>query len=84
MGGHRPTGNGAHFPAVGTIKRKEGFSGETFAEAQEAGVFGQGPSARQDTEAEGVFETFLNLGRRDLGGGVGGPIEVHKNVGKPF
>lgn len=84
MGGHGAAGNGTHFSAVGTIKRKEGFAGETFAEAKEAGVFGQGASAGKDTEAEGVFETFLNLGRRDLGGGVGGPVEIHKMRESPF
>ena len=84
MGGHGATGNGTHFSAVGTIKRKDGFAGETFAEAKEAGVFGQGASAGKDTEAEGVFETFLNLGRRDLGGGVGGPVEIHKMRESPF
>ena len=84
MRGHRAGSDGTHFAAVGTVKGEEGFSGKRFSEAEEAGVFCEGSAAGQNTKAERIFKTFLYLEGRDLGGGVGGPIEIHKIVEKPF
>ena len=84
MRGHRAGSDGTHFAAVGAVKGEEGFSGESFSEAEEAGVFCERSAAGQNTKAERIFKTFLYLEGRDLGGGVGGPIEIHKIVEKPF
>ena len=84
MGGHGAGGDGAHFTAVGAVEGEEGFSGESFSEAEEAGVFCKGSVAGQNAKAERVLKTFLHLEGRDLRGGVGGPIEIHKIVEKPF
>lgn len=84
MGGHRAGSDGAHFTAVGAVEGEKGFSGKSFSEAEEAGVFCEGSTAGQNTKAERIFKTFLYLEGRDLGGGVGGPIEIHKIVEKPF
>lgn len=84
MRGHRAGSDGTHFAAVGAVKGEEGFSGKRFSEAEETGVFCEGSATGENTKAERIFKTFLYLERRNLGGGVGGPIEVHKNVEKPF
>lgn len=61
MFGHGTAGDGAHAAPIGAVEGEEGFAGEAFAEAEEAGVFGQGTATGKETEAERIFETFLNL-----------------------
>ena len=84
MRGHGPAGDGAHPATVGAVEGEEGFAGQAFSEAKEAGVFSQGTAPRENAETEGVFETFLHLLGRDFGGGVGRPVKIHKILKKPF
>ena len=84
MGGHRPAGDGAHPAAVGAVEGEEGFAGQAFSEAKEAGVFSQGTTPGKDAETEGVFKTFLHLLGRDFRGRVGRPVKIHKMLKKPF
>jgi hypothetical protein len=81
---HKPTGDRAHLPPVGTIKGKKGFSGQAFAETEEPGVFGQGATSRQDAEAKRVLEALVDFGWGDFRGGVGRPVEIHKFYEKSF
>jgi len=71
-------GDRAHLPSIGTIKGKKGFPGQAFSQTEEARVFGQGSSTRQDAETKRVLEALVDFGWGDFRGGVGRPVEIHK------